>query len=63
MGGMKASGQGRRHGETGIVEFTELQTVADQRLIRFDPPPRVTAEQNAKIVTQIYRLMKALHIK
>lgn len=63
MGGMKASGQGRRHGETGILEFTELQTIAVQRFVRFDPPPRITAEQNARIVTQMYRLMKKLHIK
>ena len=33
MGGMKASGLGRRHGLEGILKFTEPQTVATQRLI------------------------------
>lgn len=41
MGGMKASGQGRRHGEHGLLEYTELQTVASQHLIGFDPLPGV----------------------
>jgi acyl-CoA reductase-like NAD-dependent aldehyde dehydrogenase len=32
MGGMKASGLGRRHGSTGLLKFTEAQTVAVQRI-------------------------------
>jgi len=31
MGGMKASGLGRRHGADGILRYTETQTVAAQR--------------------------------
>ena len=31
MGGMKASGLGRRHGEAGLLKFTDAQTVAVQR--------------------------------
>ncbi len=31
MGGMKASGLGRRHGSEGILRFTEAQTVSVQR--------------------------------
>ena len=31
MGGMRASGLGRRHGPDGILRYTESQTVAAQR--------------------------------
>lgn len=33
MGGMKASGLGRRHGVEGIQKYTEAQTVAVQRVV------------------------------
>lgn len=32
MGGMKASGLGRRHGQAGLLRYTESQTVAIQRV-------------------------------
>ncbi len=32
MGGMKASGLGRRHGAAGILRFTESQTIAAQKI-------------------------------
>lgn len=32
MGGMKASGLGRRHGDVGILKYTEAQTVAVQNI-------------------------------
>ena len=28
MGGMKASGMGRRHGREGLLKYTESQTIA-----------------------------------
>ena len=31
MGGMKQSGQGRRHGSEGLLRYTETQTLASQR--------------------------------
>ena len=37
MGGMKASGLGRRHGAEGILKYTESQTVAIQRLLPIAP--------------------------
>jgi succinate-semialdehyde dehydrogenase / glutarate-semialdehyde dehydrogenase len=37
MGGLKASGLGRRHGAVGIRKYTEEQTVAVQRLIPIAP--------------------------
>ena len=33
MGGMGASGIGRRHGTEGLLKYTESQTVAVQRLV------------------------------
>ena len=41
MGGMKASGLGRRHGADGITKYTESQTVAIQKLTPIAPPPGV----------------------
>jgi succinate-semialdehyde dehydrogenase/glutarate-semialdehyde dehydrogenase len=38
MGGMKASGVGRRHGPDGLLKYTESQTVATMRGLRLDPP-------------------------
>ena len=38
MGGMKASGVGRRHGPDGLLKYTESQTVATMRGMRLDPP-------------------------
>src|SRR4051794_5169260 len=38
MGGMKASGVGRRHGAEGIRKYTEPQTVAVQHLMPIAPP-------------------------
>ena len=37
MGGMRESGLGRRQGSEGIHRYTEAQSVATQRLIRFAP--------------------------
>ena len=37
MGGMRESGIGRRQGAEGILRYTETQSVATQRLLRFAP--------------------------
>jgi len=63
MGGMKASGQGRRHGEHGLLEYTELQTVASQHVIGFEPLPGLSKDQHAKLMTRMLKLMKGLRIK
>jgi succinate-semialdehyde dehydrogenase / glutarate-semialdehyde dehydrogenase len=51
MGGMKDSGLGRRHGATGILKYTEAQTVSVQRLIGIAPPPLVGTRLWAKGMT------------
>ena len=38
MGGMGDSGLGRRHGDEGLLKYTESQTIATQRLLGFGPP-------------------------
>ena len=45
MGGMGASGIGRRHGTEGLLKYTESQTVAVQRLVRIAPQFGMNDEQ------------------
>jgi succinate-semialdehyde dehydrogenase/glutarate-semialdehyde dehydrogenase len=58
MGGMKASGLGRRHGEHGITKYTEQQTVAIQKLMPIAPPPGVPHRVWAKAMTASLRLLR-----
>jgi succinate-semialdehyde dehydrogenase/glutarate-semialdehyde dehydrogenase len=58
MGGMKASGLGRRHGAEGIRKYTEAQTVAVQRLLPIAPPPMVAQGLWARFMTFALRLMR-----
>ncbi len=63
MGGRKASGYGRRHGEQGLLTLCDVQIVASQHGISFDPKPGVTHEQQARQVATIYKIMKTLRLK
>lgn len=63
MGGRKASGYGRRHGEQGLLSLCDVQIVASQHGISFDPKPGVTHEQQANQVATIYKIMKRLRLK
>ena len=60
MGGMKASGLGRRHGEAGIVKYTESQTVAVQRLLPIAPPPHVGQRLWGHSMTAALRVLRRL---
>ncbi len=60
MGGMNASGVGRRHGAEGILKYTEAQTVAEQRLMPLAPSPGMTREQFARIWTRGSRVLRRL---
>lgn len=60
MGGMRASGMGRRQGSEGIHRYTESQSVATQRLLRFSPVLGMSEETYAKVMTLNLRLMKKL---
>jgi succinate-semialdehyde dehydrogenase/glutarate-semialdehyde dehydrogenase len=58
MGGMKASGVGRRHGEHGIMKYTESQTIAVERLLPVGAPHWLDAGRYAKVMTGALRLAK-----
>ncbi|WP_141012598.1 succinic semialdehyde dehydrogenase [Nocardioides sambongensis] len=60
MGGMRESGMGRRQGSEGILRYTEPQSVATQRLLRFSPMLGMSEETYAKVMTLNLRLMKKL---
>jgi acyl-CoA reductase-like NAD-dependent aldehyde dehydrogenase len=60
MGGMRQSGMGRRQGSEGILRYTESQSVAVQKLIRFAPMLGMKDETYAKVMTANLRLMKKL---
>ena len=59
MGGMGDSGMGRRHGASGILKYTEAQTVARQRLFNLAPPLAQLGDDGfAAVMTTALRLMK-----
>ncbi len=60
MGGMRQSGMGRRQGSEGIHRYTESQSVATQRGIRFAPMFGMSDEGYAKLMSAQLRLMKKL---
>ena len=62
MGGMKASGLGRRHGREGLLKYTESQTVAVQSALaaKLQDPGRDGARY-ARRFTAILR--KAKHLR
>ena len=63
MGGMKASGVGRRHGAGGLLKYTEAQTIASQHIIGFDPAMGMNSEQHAQLLTRLLQAFKALRIR
>ena len=60
MGGMRQSGMGRRQGAEGIHRYTEPQSVATQRVVRFAPMLGMSEETYAKVMTANLRLMRKL---
>ena len=61
MGGMKASGMGRRHGAPGLLKYTESQTVSVQRLIpAFAPPSGLSYESYLKVLKPALKVLRRL---
>ena len=60
MGGWKDSGVGSRHGEHGILKYTNAQTVSVQRLLPIAPPGFVTPAGYAKAMTMAMRALQRL---
>ena len=63
MGGMRDSGLGRRHGDEGLLKFTESKTIATQRAFGFGVPDRWTDERFAGALTRAIAAMKRLGLK
>ncbi|HKG52200.1 MAG TPA: succinic semialdehyde dehydrogenase [Actinomycetales bacterium] len=63
MGGMRASGLGRRHGAEGIHRFTEAQNVTAQHLLGLGIPPGMSPEQFTRTMTTTLRLMKRVGLR
>jgi succinate-semialdehyde dehydrogenase / glutarate-semialdehyde dehydrogenase len=60
MGGMRESGLGRRQGAEGIARYTDVQSVATQRLLRFGPMLGMRDETYVKVMVAQFRLLKRL---
>ncbi len=60
MGGMKASGLGRRHGREGFFRFTEPQTVSVQRLRPIGPARGEDAEAFTAVLGTVLRVLRHL---
>jgi succinate-semialdehyde dehydrogenase/glutarate-semialdehyde dehydrogenase len=60
MGGMKDSGVGRRHGEHGIMKYTESQTIAIERLLPVGEPTWLRGDWYATATTAALRLLRRL---
>lgn len=61
MGGMKASGISRRHGEVGLLKYTESQTIAVQRLVpAFAPPGRMGYPTYQRIMGRLLKVLRRL---
>lgn len=60
MGGWKDSGVGSRHGEHGILKYTDAQTVSVQRLLPIAPPSFLPQAAYAKVMTAAMRALQRL---
>jgi succinate-semialdehyde dehydrogenase / glutarate-semialdehyde dehydrogenase len=60
MGGMKASGVGRRHGADGILKYTESQTVSTARVLNLDPPLGIPSTWWQKALTPMIQAVQRL---
>jgi succinate-semialdehyde dehydrogenase/glutarate-semialdehyde dehydrogenase len=63
MGGMGASGSGRRHGDEGLLKYTESQTIATARLLGFGAPFGLSDEQWGETVVTVIGVMKKIGFK
>ena len=58
MGGMKASGLGRRQGQDGIRRFVEVQSVATQTGPPLTPLPGMNPQLFTSLMTTALRLVR-----
>ena len=60
MGGVKDSGIGRRHGEHGLMKYTEPQTVAVQKRLAMDAPPGMPYWLYAKVMNGALKIQRRI---
>jgi len=60
MGGWKDSGVGSRHGENGILKYTNAQTISVQRLMPIAPPGTMSPAVYARTMTAAMRTLQRL---
>ncbi|MFW0783795.1 succinic semialdehyde dehydrogenase [Gordonia sp. CPCC 206044] len=60
MGGMGISGVGRRHGDEGLIKYTEPQTIAEQRFIGIDRAPVIPKNVYRAVTPYAVRALKYL---
>jgi len=63
MGGMGDSGLGRRHGDEGMLKYTESQTIATQRFLGFDAQFGMSDETWTNTLAVALSAMKKLGLK
>jgi succinate-semialdehyde dehydrogenase / glutarate-semialdehyde dehydrogenase len=63
MGGMGDSGLGRRHGDEGLLKYTESQAIATQRLLGFGPQFGWSDEKWMNTMAWTFGTMKKLGLK
>lgn len=63
MGGMGDSGLGRRHGDEGLLKYTESQSVATQRLLGFGAPRGWSDERWLETLGATFSVAKRLGLK
>lgn len=63
MGGMGDSGLGRRHGDEGLLKYTEPQTIATQRFLGLDPQFGMTEEKWLNTLAGALSMMKKVGLK
>jgi succinate-semialdehyde dehydrogenase/glutarate-semialdehyde dehydrogenase len=63
MGGMGASGLGRRHGAEGLLRYTEVQAVAVKRIEMLNPPRWLPYAVFSRFMAVSLRVMKALRLR
>ncbi|QSE81559.1 succinic semialdehyde dehydrogenase [Rhodococcus koreensis] len=58
MGGMGVSGVGRRHGEDGLLKYTEPQTIATTRVLNLGGPRGLSPKVWAKIMPPFVKALQ-----
>lgn len=62
LGGMKQSGMARRHGDEGLLKYTEARTVAEQRILSIRGPQKLNRKVYATIMVNALRIGKKLRV-